>query len=76
LAENGIFFWLDLILAQRGKSGVMDTNGGPNYRFIFTIAVLLLAVLLAVAVIWIGYEQARHHAIGNNAPISALPKPK
>lgn len=54
----------------------MDTNGGPNYRFIFTIAILLLAVLLAVAFIWIGYEQARHHAIGNNAPISAPPKSK
>jgi hypothetical protein len=40
-----------------------------NFRFIFAITVLTLVILAAVLFILIGYEQARHHAIGNFAPI-------
>jgi hypothetical protein len=47
----------------------MPRDSGLNFRFIFTIAVLLFGLLLAASFIWIGYEEARHHAIGNYAPI-------
>jgi len=40
-----------------------------NFRFIFTITVLIVVALAAVLFILIGFEQARHHAIGNFAPI-------
>jgi hypothetical protein len=40
-----------------------------NFRLIFVITVLSLVVLAAVLFVLIGYEQARHHAIGNYAPV-------
>lgn len=40
-----------------------------NLRFIFTVGVLVVVVLVAAGVILIGYEEARRHAIGNFAPI-------
>jgi hypothetical protein len=40
-----------------------------NYRFILTIAVLGMVVLLAGFCIFIAYEQASSHAIGNFAPV-------
>jgi len=40
-----------------------------NLRFILTVTVLVLVVFVAAIFILIGYEEARHHAIGNFAPV-------
>jgi hypothetical protein len=47
----------------------MRSDGGINLRFVLTVTVLVIGLLLAASFVWIGYEEARHHAIGNNAPI-------
>jgi hypothetical protein len=40
-----------------------------NFRMVVIITVVSLVVLLAALFIVVSYEEARHHAIGNFAPI-------
>jgi hypothetical protein len=39
-----------------------------NFRFIFTVTVLAVAVLLAVGLILVGYAAATQHGMGKFAP--------
>jgi hypothetical protein len=39
-----------------------------NLRLIFTVSILSVVVLLAIAVVLVGYAVATRHAIGNFAP--------
>jgi hypothetical protein len=39
-----------------------------NFQFIVTLSVLIIVVLLAVAVILVGYGAATQHAVGQFAP--------
>jgi hypothetical protein len=41
----------------------------PNFRMIFTIAVIVSVLLFAVTVIGLGYLEATAHAIGKYAPV-------
>ena len=54
------------------KNDVNQMQGGrPNFRFIFTVSVLVAGGLLAIAVVLVGYAIATQHAIGRYAPIGS-----
>ena len=40
-----------------------------NFRFILTITVLAVVVLLAIGLILVGYAAATQHAVGRYAPL-------
>jgi hypothetical protein len=43
-------------------------GGRLNFRFIFTVSVLVVGSLLAIGVILVGYAIATQHVIGNFEP--------
>ena len=55
-------------------------GGKVNVRFIVTVSVLVVFVILAIGLILVGYAIATQHAIGNFAPFghatNTVPSPK